>query len=87
MEMSGNLLFESFNIYTATPLIFASLLALLFKTGVWKDELILSSFLAIYAVCSTLVLYAHIDLAFMLSDVSAVCIVVYAVFRERKVNV
>jgi hypothetical protein len=81
--MNENILFGNLNVFTITPLIFASLLALLLETGVWKREIILSLFMVIYAICSTLVLYGKMELAFVISDVSSVTVVLYALFRQR----
>jgi len=81
--MNENILFGNLNVFTITPLIFASLLALLLETGVWKREIILSLFMVIYAICSTLVLYGEMEWAFVISDVSSVTVVLYALFRQR----
>jgi len=81
--MNGNILFENLNLFTITPLIFASLLALLLTTGIWKREIILSLFMVVYAICSTLVLYGEMEWSFVINDVSSVTVVLYALFRKR----
>jgi len=81
--MTSNILMVEQDIYTITPLVLASLLGLLIKTGKWRNEIILTLFLMIDMVRSTMILYGKLDVAFWVTDISSVVVVVYALFRKR----
>ena len=81
--MTSNILMMEQDIYTITPLVFASLLGLLIKTGKWRNEIILTLFMVIDAICSTLILYGDMEIAFLITNISSIIVVVYALFRKR----
>ena len=83
--MRDNILFLYQNIYTLTPLLFAGLLGLMMITKKWKMDLILTLFLVIDGLCSSLMLYGYWEEALIVVDVSSVIVVFWAVFRERKI--
>jgi len=81
--MTANILFQVQNIYTVTPLVFSILIAVMMITGMWRREINLMVFLVIDGICTSMFQYGFIFEAFVLIDVSATIVVIYALIRKR----
>lgn len=78
------MLLQAQNLFTLTPLLFSILLAIMIITKKWKQDIILTVFLAIDEVCTTLFLYGYVEIGFIVVDVTSVVVVLYSLFRKRR---
>lgn len=79
-----NLLLTEQNIYTLTPLLFSTMIALMVVTKMWKQEFNTMLFLIANGVCSSMYMYGYIEETFYVLDAVAVVVVLMSFIRKRK---
>jgi hypothetical protein len=80
--MESNILLQEQDIFTITPIIFASLIGVMWITGKWKRDIALMAFLFGIAISSSFLLRGMFEESLYIVNITGFATVVFAIFRR-----